>query len=150
MKQASFINELNAWKAGKLDSSPVAADGTSYNAGRWYVSLSGVAAQFHHQRRSAKGRHQVPAGADRGVKFLIVAADAEGNEFDRWEGVKPLREAEQKLRWANKALSRTKKGSFGRAKARARLAKLHKHIADQRGRVTHQASYDLATKWLTA
>jgi putative transposase len=121
----------------------------SYKAGRWYVSLSGVAAQFHHQRRSKERRHQIPVGADRGVKSLIVAADADGGPYKTWEGVKPLRQGEDKLRQASKALSRTKKGTAGRAKARAALARLHRHVAAQRSHVTHQASYDLATTLAT-
>jgi putative transposase len=117
----------------------------SFKAERWYVSLSGVAAQFHHQRRSAEGRHPVPVGADRGVKSLIVSAGADGETYRSWEGVKPLRHSQDKLRRANKAFSRTKEGSAGRAKARAALAKLHRHVALQRSHVAHQASYDLAT-----
>ena len=117
----------------------------SYKAGRWYVSLSGVAAAFHHQRRSAEGRHPVPVGADRGVKSLIVAAGADGTPYGSWEGVRPPRQAEAQLRRANQALARTKQGSAGRARAMARLAKPHKAIADQRAHVSHQASYDLAT-----
>lgn len=116
----------------------------TYKAGRWYVSLNGVAGEFHHQRRSHKNRHQAAVGADRGLKTLMVAADADGVPFDQWEGVKALRRAEVQLRRANQALSRTKKGSAGRAKARARLAKLHARIPRQRSHIAHQASYDLA------
>jgi putative transposase len=104
----------------------------SFKAERWYVSLSGVAAQFHHQRRSAEGRHPVPVGADRGVKSLIVSAGADGETYRSWEGVKPLRHSQDKLRRANKAFSRTKEGSAGRAKARAALSKLHRHVANHR------------------
>lgn len=117
----------------------------SYKAGRWYVALGGVAGEFHHQRRSHKNRHQADVGADRGLKTLLVSADATGQPFKSWEGVKALRRAELQLRRANQALSRTKKGSAGRAKARARLAKLHARVARQRSHVAHQASYDLAT-----
>jgi putative transposase len=107
--------------------------------------VAGVAAQFHHQRRSADGRHPVPLGADRGLKSLIVSAGADGEAYKSWDGVKPLRHSQDKLRRANKAFSRTKEGSAGRAKAKARLAKLHRHIALQRSHVAHQASHDLAT-----
>ena len=117
----------------------------SYQAGRWYVALNGVAGEFHHQRRSPKNRHQEAVGVDRGVKTLAVAANADGELFESWEGVKALRRAELQLKRANQALSRTKKGSAGRAKARARLAKLHARIARQRSWVAHQAGYDLAT-----
>ncbi len=117
----------------------------SFKAGCWYVSLAGVAAPFHHQRRSAIGRHQLPVGADRGLKSLIVAADSASDAYKTWEGVKPLRHSQDKLRRAGQGFSRTKESSAGRAKAKARLAKLHRHIALQRSHVAHQASYDLAT-----
>lgn len=79
------------------------------------------------------------------MKTLLVAADADGQPFEQWEGVKALRRAEAQLKRASQALSRTKRGSTGRAKARARLAKVHASIARQRSHVVHQASYDLAT-----
>ncbi len=56
----------------------------SFKAGRWFVSVAGVAAPFHHQRRSKTGRHLVPVGADRGVKALIVAASADGAPYKSW------------------------------------------------------------------
>lgn len=117
----------------------------TYRAGRWYVALNGVAGEFHHQRRTHTRRHQADVGADRGLKTLMIAADANGLPFAEWEGVKALRRAELQLKRANQALSRTKKGSAGRAKARARLAKIHARIARQRSHIVHQASHDLAT-----
>lgn len=117
----------------------------AYKAGRWYVTLNGIAGEFHHQRRSHDRRHQAHLGADRGLKTLAVSADTTGQPFKSWEGVKALHRAELRLKRANQALSRTKKGSVGRAKARARLAKLHARIARQRSHVAHQVSYDLAT-----
>jgi putative transposase len=104
----------------------------SFKAGHWYVSLGGVAAQFHHQRRSAEGRHPFPVGADRGVRSLIVSAGADGEPYQSWEGVRPLRHSQDKLRRASQAFSRTKESSAGRAKARARLAKLHRRPVHKR------------------
>jgi putative transposase len=117
----------------------------SHQAGRWYVSVNGVAGEFHHQRRSHSRRQTAAVGADRGLKTQAVSADTTGRPFMEWEGVKALRRAEAQLRRANQAFSRTKKGSARRAKARARLAKLHVRIVRQRSHVAHQASHDLAT-----
>lgn len=39
-------------------------------AGRWTVSLTGVAAQFHQAERSHTNRHAVPVGVDRGIISL--------------------------------------------------------------------------------
>ncbi len=51
-------------------------------AGRWTVSLTGVAAQLHQAERSATNRHAVPVGVDRGIISLCVCADANGVPFE--------------------------------------------------------------------
>jgi putative transposase len=79
------------------------------------------------------------------VKSLIVDADADGYGYAHWEAVKALRHATDRLRRANQALSRTKKGSTGRVRAKARVARVHKQVADRRRYFAHRASYDLAT-----
>jgi putative transposase len=109
-------------------------------AGRWIVSLTGVAAELHQFERSRTRRHPVSVGVDRGIKSLAVAADANGDPFKNFKGVKPLREAQQKLKAANKALARTTPGSKGRQRARARLAKTHFKVANVRRYWVHEAS----------
>ncbi len=117
--------------------------GTS--AGRWTVTLTGLAAEFHHQRRSPARRHPRPAGLDRGVKQLAVIADDERHVLHVVEGVKALQRAQQRLRRANKTYSRTKNGSSGRRKARQRLTKIHARIAHLRAEAAHQLSHRAAT-----
>jgi putative transposase len=112
-------------------------------AGRWFVSLTGVASQLHQSERSRRTRLQVPVGVDRGIKSLCVAADANGAPFEIFEGVKTLREAQSKLKAANQALARTTPGSKGRQRARARLAKTHRKIANTRRHLVHQVSKTL-------
>lgn len=60
-----------------------------------------------------------------------------------WEGVKALRDAQYRLRRANKAYARTKPGSVGRAKAKARLQKVHARVA----RIRRHTAHDITT-WL--
>ena len=62
-----------------------------------------------------------------------------------WEGVNSLRDAQTKLRRANKGLARTKPGSGGRTKARARLTKVHARIAHLRRDLAHRISHWLTT-----
>ena len=93
----------------------------SERAGRWTVSLTGVAAEFHQAERSRTNRHTVPVGVDRGITSFAVAADANGIPFEIFEGVKTFREAQRTLKAANQALARTTLGSQGRQRARARL-----------------------------
>ena len=117
--------------------------------GRWLVSLTGVAAQFHPARRSPRGRHQSPVGVDRGITSLAVCADADGSFFTAFEGVRELRNAEQCLIAAQKALARTTPGSKGREKTRSRLNRRHRQVALTRRYLVYQASSYLATHCVT-
>jgi putative transposase len=115
-------------------------------AGRWVVSLTGVAAELHHAERSRSTRHAVPVGVDRGITSLAVAADANGTPFEIFEGVKTLREAQRTLKAANQALARTTPGSKGRERARARLARTHRKVANTRRHLVHQLSKTLVKR----
>jgi len=115
-------------------------------AGRWTVSLTGVAAELHQVERGRSTRHAVPVGVDRGITSLAVSADANGSPFEFFEGVKTLREAQATLKAANKALARTTPGSKGRQRARARLAKTHRRVANTRRHLVHEASKTLVTR----
>jgi putative transposase len=119
----------------------------SQRAGRWTVALTGVAAELHQVERSRSARHGVPVGVDRGITSLCVVADANGIPFENFEGVKLLREAQRKFKAANQALARTTPESKGRQRARARLAKTHRKIANTRRHVVHQVSKTLVTKY---
>jgi len=115
-------------------------------AGRWTVSLTGVAAELHQAERSRSTRHAVPVGVDRGITSLAVAADANGTPFEDFEGVKTLGKALAKLEAANQALARTTPGSKGRQRARERLAKTHRKVANNRRHLVHQASKTVVTR----
>jgi putative transposase len=118
----------------------------SERAGRWIVSLTGVAAELHQVERSRTSRHAIPVGVDRGITSLAVAADSNGVPFKTFEGVKPLREAQRKLKAANQALARTTPGSKGRQRARSRLAKTHRKVANTRRHWVHQTSRALVSE----
>jgi len=115
-------------------------------AGRWIVSLTGVAAELHQSERSRTARHPVPVGIDRGITSLAVAADANGVPFESFEGVKTLKQAQASLKAANQALARTNPGSKGRERARVRLAKTHRKVANTRQHRVHQVSTTLVTR----
>ena len=115
-------------------------------AARWIVSLTGVAAELHQAERSRSIRHPVPVGVDRGIMSLCVAADANGTPFEIFEGVKTLREAQRTLKAANQALARTTPGSKGRERARSRLAKTYRKVANTRRHFVHQVSKTLVTR----
>jgi len=109
-------------------------------AGRWTISLTGVAAELHQAERSRTNRHAAPVGVDRGIISLCVAADANGVPFESFEGVTTLKQALGKLKAANQALVRTTPGSKGRQRARARLANTHREVVNTRRHLVHQAS----------
>ncbi len=115
-------------------------------AGRWIVSLTGVAAELHQAERSRTHRHAVPVGVDRGIISLCVAADANGVPFENFEGVTTLKHALRTLKAANQALARTTPGSKGRQRARARLAKTHRRVVNVRRHLVHQASRALVDR----
>jgi putative transposase len=116
-----------------------------FERGRWHVALTGLAADTHHQRRSAAGRHPVPAGLDLGIKSLAVVVDADGHVLHVVKGVNALQHAQKALRRANKTYSRTKIGSNGRRKAAQRLGRIHARVAHLRANLAHQLSHELAT-----
>jgi putative transposase len=112
----------------------------TFEHGRWWVSLQGVAAAFHHERRYAKGRHDRPAGLDLGIASLAVIADDQGVVLRTVAGVKALQHAQASLRRANKTKARTKPGSNGRKAARVRLVKVHARAANIRAHTAHEVS----------
>ncbi|MGC1419347.1 MAG: RNA-guided endonuclease TnpB family protein [Acidimicrobiales bacterium] len=115
-------------------------------AGRWTVSLTGVAAELHQAQRSRTNRHAVAVGVDRGITSLAVAADANGVPFGSFEGVKTMKQAQATFKAANQALARSTPGSKGRQRARARLAKTHRKVANTRRHLVHQASKALVDR----
>jgi putative transposase len=114
-----------------------------FERGRWVVSVTGVAAELHHVRRNTtatSGRHQARVGVDLGVKTLAVVADETGAVLATVEGVKALLHAQARLKLANQALARTKRGSAGRTKAARRLGRVHARIANTRKALLHELS----------
>lgn len=131
----------------------------SFEHRRWWVSVTGVAADFHPNRSSQARRAEspgprptkspVPVGVDLGVRTLATAADAYGEPVRVWEGVKSLRAAQRKLRRANKALARTKPGSKGHRRAIDKLRRVHARVYNLRGDLLHQVSTWLVDRHCT-
>ncbi|WP_373046568.1 RNA-guided endonuclease InsQ/TnpB family protein [Vulgatibacter sp.] len=110
--------------------------------GRWTVSLNLEAAALH-----PANRHEVvanPIGIDRGLQTFAVLADGMGREVERIEAPRPLRRALPKLRRLSRDLSRKKKGSRNRHRARLRLSKFHQRIGNVRRAFVHRVSSRLA------
>lgn len=106
----------------------------SRRAGRWYAALT--------VERDDKPVTEPPRGGavgiDLGVKTLATLSDGTVIENPRC-----LAASERRLKRAQKAVSRKTMGSNRRAKARAKVARIHAHVANQRLDAIHKA-----TTWL--
>ena len=79
-----------------------------------------------------------PVGIDLGLKALITTSDGIGVPHPRF-----LRDAEKRLKRLQRSLSRKKKGSKNRFKARQRVASQHARVAQQRADFNHKLSNHL-------
>ncbi len=140
------VRESTRWLRRMLEAGRfhVYAAAFRFANGRWTVAVTGVAAALHPSRRSPTGRHRPRVGVDLGVKTLAVAADETGTLRHEWKGVKALQQAQGRLKLANQALARTKRGSNGRRTAARRLGKIHARTAALRTALLHEISTTLA------
>ena len=108
----------------------------SRRAGRWYAALT--------VEREEPVVHEVPkggaVGVDLGIKTLATLSDGTSIPNPR-----RLAASERRLKQAQKALSRKTMGSNRRAKARAKVARIHAHVANQRLDAMHKL-----TTWLAS
>ncbi len=105
----------------------------SEKAGRWFVSV------LVEERITVPENTGPKAGADWGLETLLTVSD--GTEF---ENPRALSRFHRKLRRAQRSLSRKKRGSRNRARARLRLQRLHARITNIRQDALHKASSWLA------
>ena len=110
----------------------------SQRAGRWYASLT-VEREDKPVKRAPKGG---AVGVDLGVKALATLSDGTVIENHRY-----LRKSERKLKKAQQALSGKTKGSNRRAKAKAKVARIHAHVANRRSDAMHKLTTRLTRKY---
>ena len=107
--------------------------------GKWYACLvydDGMAAPLQ-----APGPLKAPVGIDRGLIALVATSDGEKVEAPRF-----LRKAEAKLKRLQRGLSKKRKGSKNRERARHKLARQHARVANQRKDLSHKLSNILVKK----
>jgi len=104
--------------------------------GHWFVSL--VAAVEMPLVALPAPAPERTVGVDLGLKDAVVTSEGERVAAPRF-----YRAAQRKLRRAQRAFSRTVKGSNNRAKARARVACVHQKIANKRNDFCHKLTTDL-------
>jgi len=110
----------------------------SRQADKWFVSISvemEIPVPVHENQGSA-------VGIDFGIKKFATLSDGE-----IVVGPKPYKQLLRRLRLLNKSLSRKKKGSKNREKAKMNLSKLHIRIANIRNDTLHKFTSQITTKY---
>jgi putative transposase len=122
--------------AGKIMSATI-----SRVADRWFVSIVVDTPDTSHL---PKAENQGAVGVDLGVSALATLSTGE-----KFPGPKPYKALLDRLRRLSRSLSRKKKGSANRKKARVRLAKLHARIANIRTDALHKLTTDITRRFHT-
>lgn len=102
----------------------------------WYISI--LVETDEGLRRESTGT----VGVDFGLKALATLSTGESIA-----GPKPHRTLDRRLRRLNRSLARKRKGSANWKKAKTKLSKLHKRIADIREDALHKLSHRLTTQF---
>lgn len=101
-----------------------------YHGGKWYANLTAEIPDIVSIEASDKA-----VGVDVGLNRFAVFSDETYINNPKY-----FRKMEKKLAKAQRGISRKKKGSHNRGKAKARVAKVHAKIVNQRRDFLHQAS----------
>jgi putative transposase len=110
-------------------------------ADRWFVSIT---VETQDDLRLPKAKNQGAVGVDLGVAALATLSTGEAIP-----GPKAHKALLSRLRRLSRSLSRKKKGSCNRKKAKAKLAKLHARIASIRSDALHKLTTDLTSRFHT-
>lgn len=105
----------------------------SRKAGDWYIAFR----MEIEAEPTPKQREQI--GVDIGISALATCSD--GTKFPN---VRAYRKAQRRLKFLQRALTRKQLGSKNRHKARMRLAKAHRRVADIRRDAIHKLTTYLA------
>jgi len=105
---------------------------TRNKAGQYYACI-GVTREIASKMKTNK-----TIGIDLGLKSLVVCSDGQ-----RFDNIKTTKKYEKQLRLRQKELSRTKKSSKGREKARLKVGKVQVKIANIRHNHLHQITSKL-------
>jgi putative transposase len=114
---------------------------TREHNGKWYASLVFEEVVPLQNITSSNTNTKTPIGIDLGLLSLITTSNGERVEHPRF-----LRKAENRLKHLQRALSRKKKGSKNRLKARHRVASLHSRVRNQRSDFNHKLSAQLVKR----
>ncbi|MFF0597986.1 RNA-guided endonuclease InsQ/TnpB family protein [Streptomyces antibioticus] len=122
-----------------LPSTPTSVTVVKDAAGRYFASFV-IDTDFAADQARMPDTDQI-VGIDLGLTHFAVLSDGTKISSPRF-----LRRAEKKLKTAQRELSRKRKGSKNRAKARLKVARAHARVADARREFHHQLSTRLISE----
>ncbi|WP_003542066.1 RNA-guided endonuclease InsQ/TnpB family protein [Desulfotomaculum nigrificans] len=108
-----------------------------FHGGKWYVNLTAEV-----EAPPIKNTIGNSVGIDVGLEFFAVLSDGTFIETP-----KHYRKVEKKLAKLQRQLSRKVKGSNNRGKAKAKVAKLHAKVANQRKDFLHKTSLSIVKRY---
>ena len=111
--------------------------------GHWYASLV-VHFELPKVKLPELQDNEKTVGIDLGLKDLMVLSDGTVHENPRW-----YRKHELKLAKAQRELSRKKKGSKNRAKAKQKVARAHAKVRQSRADRIHKLTTGLVSRYDT-
>lgn len=107
-------------------------------------AFAGITVEIQGNPHLPKAENQGVAGVDLGVLALATASTGQSIT-----GPKPHKALLQRLQRLSRSLSRKRKGSANRHKAKAKLARLHARIAAVRSDALHKLATGLARRFHT-
>jgi putative transposase len=105
-------------------------------SGRWYACFSCIV------NSEPLPQNDSVVGIDVGLESFAVTSDGEIVDNPRW-----FRAAQKKLRRRQRHLARCRKGSGGWRRARALVARLHRHVFNQRHDFQHKLFRELVNHY---
>lgn len=106
-------------------------------AGRWFVSVNA------EEERPEPAPHTGPAtGVDVGLASLATLSDG-----TKYPNPKALKRAQRKMKRLQRVVSRRKKGSVNRRKAKAALARAHYRVSCIRADAQHKATTEITERF---
>ncbi|SMC03974.1 putative transposase [Sulfobacillus thermosulfidooxidans DSM 9293] len=120
-----------------FDAASVKIINVKFHDGRWDVNLT-----YGTEAVVSRTEIQNAVGIDLGVLSLIATSEGEFFENPQW-----LQKSEGRLKRKQRQLSRKKKGSKNREKAKQKLQCLHDHVANQRKDHLHKISRSLVDRY---
>jgi len=120
----------------EFDPSLVSRINVKFHGGKWYVNLTSEIEEAQYFGFLSQ------IGIDVGLLSFAALSDGTTIENPRY-----YQKSEQRLAKLQRQLSRKKKGSKNRGKAKSKVAKCHAKIANQRKDFLHKASYHIVQEY---